>query len=106
MSHILIASGYFLVVVVAVAVEHRYLSRLPELVRRGIGGCTVLAPAFLLALLGALDLWTWLVIAAGFVAAGGTLTALVMVENKGNGGDDGPAELGRKIEKLTQNIFN
>ena len=106
MFHIMIASAFFLFVSIAVAVEHRYLSRLPELVRRGIGGVTVLAPAFVLALLGVIDLWAWLVIAAGFVAAGGTLAALVMIEHRGNGGDDGPDELSRKVEKLTQSIFN
>ena len=96
--HILLATGYFLVVAIAVVIEHHYLRHLPELVRRGIGGVTVLAPAFLLALFGVIDLWTWLIIAAGFVAAGGTLAALVIVEAN--------HEIDDRIRKIVDHVIN
>lgn len=100
---ILAAIVYALLIAAAVFVEHRSrLSRLPELVRRGINGCTILLPALVLALLGLIDLWTWFVITLGVVTASGILTALVLSGDN----DDELDDLRRKVRKLTDYVVH
>ena len=70
----------YIVIVVVVAIEHHFCRHWPELVRRGMGGITVLAITLIPALLGYICIWTWLFIALAFILAGAMLAAFVVME--------------------------
>ena len=54
---------------IAVVIEHRLCGHWPEIVRRGLGGVTVLVVTLIPALMGVICIWTWLFIALAFILA-------------------------------------
>jgi asparagine N-glycosylation enzyme membrane subunit Stt3 len=75
-----IAAITYVIIAVLILIEHQRLKDQPELIRRGVGATTILLPTLIPALLGFIDIWTWLYITLAYIVAGAVLALLVWQE--------------------------